>query len=78
MQDIESGQVARVVVYKLDRISRSVMDFATMMEVFQKHDVEFVSLKERFDSTTPMGRAMLGMCVVLLQLETEFKKAQKK
>ena len=78
LQDVESGLIARVVIYKLDRFSRSVQDFAKMLDLFQKHDVVFVSLTEKFDSSTPLGRAMLNMCVVLLQLETEYKKALKK
>lgn len=71
MQDIENGLVAKVVVYKLDRISRSIMDFATMMEMFQKYNVQFVSSTEKFDTSTPMGRAMLNICIVFAQLERE-------
>jgi len=58
VSDIEAGLIARVVVYKLDRISRSILDFANMMALFQKHGVEFVSSTEKFDTSTPMGRAM--------------------
>ena len=61
MQDIESGLVRKVVVYKLDRISRSILDFAKMMDFFQKYEVEFVSSTEKFDTSTPMGRAMLNI-----------------
>ena len=43
VKDIEAGLIARVVVYKLDRISRSILDFAKMMEIYQKYNVEFVS-----------------------------------
>lgn len=71
MQDIENGLVAKVVVYKLDRISRSIMDFANMMGMFQKYNVEFVSSTEKFDTSTPMGRAMLNICIVFAQLERE-------
>ena len=56
---------------KLDRISRSILDFATMMELFQEYDVEFVSSTEKFDTSTPMGRAMLNICIVFAQLERE-------
>ena len=69
--DIEAGQIARVVVYKLDRISRSILDFAKMMDMFQKYNVEFVSSTEKFDTSTPMGRAMLNICIVFAQLERE-------
>jgi DNA invertase Pin-like site-specific DNA recombinase len=71
LRDINDGLVARVVVYKLDRISRSILDFTNMMELFRKHDVEFVSSTEKFDTSTPMGRAMLNICVVFAQLERE-------
>ena len=70
MRDIESGLVRKVVVYKLDRISRSILDFANMMELFQQYNVEFVSSTEKFDTSTPMGRAMLNICIVFAQLET--------
>ena len=56
MADIRRGLIKRVVVYKLDRISRSILDFATMMETFQEYNVEFVSSTEKFDTSTPMGR----------------------
>lgn len=60
--EIRKGRVRRVIVYKLDRISRSILDFANMMELFQEYDVEFVSSTEKFDTSTPMGRAMLNIC----------------
>ena len=53
MADIKRGLIRRVVVYKLDRISRSILDFATMMELFQQYNVEFVSSTEKFDTSTP-------------------------
>jgi DNA invertase Pin-like site-specific DNA recombinase len=71
LRDIEAGIISKVVVYKLDRISRSIIDFATMMSLFQKHNVEFVSSTEKFDTSTPMGRAMLNICIVFAQLERE-------
>ena len=71
MQDIEKGIISKVIVYKLDRISRSILDFANMMESFQLHGVEFVSSTEKFDTSTPMGRAMLNICIVFAQLERE-------
>ena len=71
MNDIESGVIGKVVVYKLDRISRSILDFSNMMEKFGKHRVEFVSTTEKFDTSSPMGRAMLNICIVFAQLERE-------
>lgn len=71
LEDIKQGKISRVIVYKLDRISRSILDFANMMEVFSEHNVEFVSSTERFDTSTPIGRAMLNICIVFAQLERE-------
>lgn len=71
LEAIRQGAVRRVIVYKLDRISRSILDFATMMAEFQAHHVEFVSCTEKFDTSTPMGRAMLNICIVFAQLERE-------
>lgn len=71
MTDIRAGKIKRVIVYKLDRISRSILDFANMMETFQEYNVEFVSSTEKFDTSTPIGRAMLNICIVFAQLERE-------
>ena len=71
LQDIRLGLIKRVIVYKLDRISRSIVDFAKLMELFKQYDVEFVSCTEKFDTSTPMGRAMLNICIVFAQLERE-------
>ena len=71
VRDIERGLIRRVIVYKLDRISRSIVDFAGMMEMFGRYNVEFVSSTEKFDTSTPMGRAMLNICIVFAQLERE-------
>ena len=65
------GEVEKVIVYKLDRISRSILDFSNMMNLFQQYQVEFVSSTEKFDTSTPMGRAMLNICIVFAQLERE-------
>lgn len=71
LEEIRSGKVKRVIVYKLDRISRSILDFSTMMNEFQEHGVEFFSCNEKFDTSGPMGRAMLNICIVFAQLERE-------
>ena len=71
MNDVEKGIVSKVIVYKLDRISRSILDFSNMMEKFEKYKVEFVSTTEKFDTSSPMGRAMLNICIVFAQLERE-------
>ncbi len=71
IRDIEAGKVRRVIVYRLDRISRSVLDFANVIDVFQKHHVDFVSTMERFDTGTPIGKAMLMIVMIFAQLERE-------
>lgn len=71
LNDIEHGKIERVVVYRLDRISRSVLDFANIIEVFQKHKVDFVSTMEKFDTSTPIGKAMLMIVMIFAQLERE-------
>lgn len=71
ISDIKQGLIKRVIVYKLDRISRSILDFSNMMEIFQKYHVEFISSTEKFNTSTPIGRAMLNICIVFAQLERE-------
>ena len=71
MKDIRAGKVGKLYVYRLDRFSRSVADFGNLWNVLQQHHVEFVSVNENFDTTTPMGRAMLHIIMVFAQLERE-------
>ena len=71
LEDIRKGEISKVICYKLDRVSRSVLDFSSLMEIFGQYKVDFVSRNEKFDTTTPMGRAMLHICIVFAQLERE-------
>lgn len=71
LEDIRKGEISKVICYKLDRVSRSVLDFSSLMETFGKYNVDFVSRNEKFDTSTPMGRAMLNICIVFAQLERE-------
>ena len=71
LKAVRRGEICCVVCYKLDRCSRSILDFSQLMNLFQQHDVAFISCTEKFDTTTPMGRAMLNICVVFAQLERE-------
>lgn len=71
LKDIESGNIDGVVVYRLDRFSRNISDFYNMYEVMKKHSCEFVSVSESFDTSTPMGRAMMGILVTFAQMERE-------
>jgi len=59
------------ICYKLDRISRNVLDFCTLKDELSEYDVSFISLKEDFDTSTPMGVAMLMICSVFAQLERD-------
>lgn len=71
LKDIESGKINKVVCYRLDRISRSLVDFSNLLVLFQKYNVEFVSATEQFDTSTPIGRAMINIIMVFAQLERE-------
>jgi len=71
MADIESGAVDCVVVYKVDRLSRSLMDFAGIMEIFERHDVSFVSVTQHFNTGNSMGRLMLNILLSFAQFERE-------
>ena len=55
LKDIRAGLIRRVIVYKLDRISRSIVDFAKLMELFKQYNVEFVSCTEKFDISTTLN-----------------------
>jgi DNA invertase Pin-like site-specific DNA recombinase len=69
--DIERGLVDVVVVYKIDRLSRSLMDFARLVEVFDAHAVTFVSVTQSFNTTTSMGRLTLNILLSFAQFERE-------
>ena len=71
LSDIKAGLVQVVLVTKIDRITRSVRDFYTLWEMFQDYGVEFVSLSEQFDTTTPMGRFALKQLLLFAELERE-------
>lgn len=71
MADIENGKISKIVVYKLDRISRNLLDFMGMYKVFDEHKIEFCSINETFDTSTPMGRSMLKISMVFAEMERE-------
>ena len=72
IQDVQAGSVDRVLVYKLDRLSRSQKDTLYLIEdVFLASGADFVSMTENFDTATPLGRAMIGILSVFAQLERE-------
>jgi DNA invertase Pin-like site-specific DNA recombinase len=71
LADIEAGKIDCVVVYKVDRLSRSLLDFARMMETFEKHHVSFVSVTQQFNTATSMGRLILNVLLSFAQFERE-------
>ena len=71
MADIEAGKIDCVVVYKVDRLSRSLLDFARIMEVFDRHHVAFVSVTQQFNTATSMGRLILNVLLSFAQFERE-------
>jgi site-specific DNA recombinase len=71
LADIEAKKINAIVVKKLDRLSRSLLDFEDLMTRLQTNEVEFISLRENFDTTTAMGKAMLRIALVFAQLERE-------
>ena len=71
MSDIEAGQIDIVVVYKVDRLTRSLADFAKLVEVFDKHSVSFVSVTQAFNTTSSMGRLTLNVLLSFAQFERE-------
>jgi len=71
LEDIKSGKIDCVVVYKVDRLSRSLLDFARIMETFDKHGVSFVSVTQHFNTTHSMGRLTLNILLSFAQFERE-------
>lgn len=69
--DIEEGLVDVVVVYKIDRLSRALMDFSKLVEIFDRHGVTFVSVTQSFNTTTSMGRLTLNILLSFAQFERE-------
>ena len=71
LSDIEDGLIDVIVVYKIDRLSRSLMDFAKLVEVFDRNNVTFVSVTQSFNTTTSMGRLTLNILLSFAQFERE-------
>src|SRR5689334_18009972 len=71
LQDIEAGKVDCVLVYKVDRLSRSLLDFARLMDRFEKRSVSFVSVTQQFNTTTSLGRLTLHILLSFAQFERE-------
>lgn len=68
---VEDGEIQKILVYRLDRFSRSIADFSRLWELLERHNVAFQSVTEHFDTASPMGRAMLNILMTFAQLERE-------
>jgi site-specific DNA recombinase len=71
LQAVEAGDLDCVVVYKVDRLSRSLLDFTRMLSVFEKHQVSFVAVTEQFNTSTSLGRLTLNILLSCAQFERE-------
>jgi DNA invertase Pin-like site-specific DNA recombinase len=71
LSDVERGVIDVIVVYKVDRLSRSLTDFARIVEVFEKTKASFVSITQQFNTTTSMGRLTLNILLSFAQFERE-------
>lgn len=71
IKDASKKKFSYLICYRLDRISRNVSDFTQTIENLKKHNIEFISIREQFDTSTPMGRAMMNIAAVFAQLERE-------
>jgi site-specific DNA recombinase len=71
LEDVRAGEVEVIVVYKVDRLTRSLADFAKLVELFDKHNVSFVSVTQQFNTTTSMGRLTLNVLLSFAQFERE-------
>jgi len=71
LKDIESGNINLVIAYKIDRLTRSPKDFYQLIEHFEKYGVDFISVTERFDTSTPSGRLLRNIMLTFAQFERE-------
>jgi DNA invertase Pin-like site-specific DNA recombinase len=71
LSDIQAGKLDTVVVYKVDRLTRALTDFAKIIEIFDSHSVSFVSVTQQFNTTTSMGRLTLNVLLSFAQFERE-------
>lgn len=71
LADVEAGRVDCIVVYKIDRLTRSLLDFSRIVEVLNRHSVSFVAVTQHFNSSTPEGRLLLNILLTFAQFERE-------
>jgi len=71
IEDIKGGKISGVISYRLDRISRNIVDFGNLLTLFEKNNVEFISATENIDTHTPMGKSMVFIIMIFAQMERE-------
>lgn len=71
LSDIKDGKISKVIIYKLDRLSRSIIDFSEIWRIFEQEKVNLFSATQNFDTSTPMGKAMLFIVMVFAEMERE-------
>lgn len=71
MSDAREKKISAVVCYRLDRVSRNISDFSGLIQEFERLGISFISIREDFDTCSPMGRAMMYIASVFSQLERE-------
>lgn len=71
MRKVEQGKISKIVVYKLDRISRSLIDYYKMLQIFKTYSVSFVSAEDAIDTSNPMGEAMSKIVMIFAEMERE-------
>lgn len=67
--DVEEGQIDVIVIYKIDRLTRSLLDFVRLIEVLERYEVSFVSVTQAFDTSDSMGRLILNILLTFAQFE---------
>ena len=71
LSDIQQGKINLVISYKIDRLTRSPKNFYQLVELFERHNVDFISVTERFDTSTPAGRLLRNIMLTFAQFERE-------
>lgn len=71
LRDVQENKINTIIVYKIDRLTRSPKDFYALMDIFEQYKVDFLSITERFDTSTPSGRLLRNIMLTFAQFERE-------
>lgn len=69
MREVEKGKISKIIVYRLDRISRSLSDFVNILNTLKEHNVEFISSQESFDTSSPYGEMIVKILMIFAEFE---------